>query len=227
VHWMLEWDWAAAEAELRRAVELDPNAAMTHQSLGHMLSQAGRHAEAEPSMRQARELEPLDPVPYALSSQVAFQGHKPDEALALATRAIELNQNLWFGYQMLGQAHEQLGHPDSALDALSAAIRLSGRGSKPVSLQGYIFARMGRTAEARAVLASLEETSRERYVPPYAMALVHAGLGEEAAMFDWLERAYAVRDVHLMYLTVDPKWDPYRLDPRFKALLARCRFTTP
>jgi len=59
------------------------------------------------------------------------------------------------------------------------------------------------------------------------MALIHAGLDDQAAVFDWLERAYAVRDVHLMYLPVDAKWDPYRADHRFVALLARCRFAAP
>jgi hypothetical protein len=57
------------------------------------------------------------------------------------------------------------------------------------------------------------------------MALVHAGLGELENVFEWLDRAYAVRDVHLVFLTVDPKWDPYRADLRFSALLKRCDFT--
>jgi TolB-like protein/DNA-binding winged helix-turn-helix (wHTH) protein/Flp pilus assembly protein TadD len=225
VHWLLEWNWAAAEGAFRRSAELDPNSSFSHQSLGHMLSQAARHAEAEPAMRRARELDPRNATPYALSSQVAFQGRDPRAALEFARRAIELNRSLWFGYQMLGQALEQLGQNDTALEALSSAVRLSGRNSKPVSLEGYVLARAGRTTEAHAVLASLEAASRERYVPPYAMALVHAGLGDKAAVFDWLERAYAVRDVHLMYLPVDPKWDPYRADPRFVALLERCRLT--
>ena len=62
-------------------------------------------------------------------------------------------------------------------------------------------------------------------MPPYAMALVSAGLGEWDAVFEWLDKAYAARDVHLIYLPVDPKWDSYRADPRFVALLARCGFT--
>jgi hypothetical protein len=62
-------------------------------------------------------------------------------------------------------------------------------------------------------------------VPPYALALVFAGLDERDAAFEWLERALAVKDVHLAFLTVDPKWDRYRDDPRFKAVLARCEFT--
>lgn len=227
VNWQLEWNWAAAEGAFRRAAELDPNSSFTHQSLGHLLSQAGRHAEAEPEMRLARKLDPLNAVPHAMSSQVAFQGRDPRAALEFARRAIELNRGLWFGYQMLGQGLAQLGQIDTALKALSSAIGLSGRNSKPVSLEGYVLARAGRTAEARAVLALLEAESRERYVPPYAMALVHAGLGDDAATFDWLERAFAVRDVHLMYLTVDPKWDRLSADPRFVALLARCRFTPP
>jgi hypothetical protein len=56
------------------------------------------------------------------------------------------------------------------------------------------------------------------------MALIHAGLGERERALLWLERAYSARDVHLVYLTVDPKWDSYRADPRFEALLVRCGF---
>jgi hypothetical protein len=66
-----------------------------------------------------------------------------------------------------------------------------------------------------------------RYVPPYASALVHAGLGERDAALAALDRAYDVRDVHLMYLAVDPKWDDLRSDPRFRALLERCRLVAP
>jgi TolB-like protein/DNA-binding winged helix-turn-helix (wHTH) protein/tetratricopeptide (TPR) repeat protein len=227
VNWLLEWNWSVAEGEFRRAVALDPNSSATQQSLGHMLSQAGRPAEADPAMRRARELDALNPFTFAMSSQVAFQSRNAKSALALASRAIELNEGMWIGHQMRGQALEQLGQYDAALEALAAAIRLSGHNSKPVSLQGYVLARAARAAEARAVLASLEATSRERYVPPYAMALVSAGLGEAGATFDWLERAYAVRDVHLIYLTVDPKWDQFRGDRRFVTLLARCGFTTP
>ena len=103
------------------------------------------------------------------------------------------------------------------------AIQLSGRNSKPVSLHGYLLGRNGHAAEARALIASLEAQAAKTYVPPYTMALIQAGLGDRDGVFDWLERAYAVRDVHLIYLPVDVKWDPYRSDPRFAALLARCR----
>jgi hypothetical protein len=74
------------------------------------------------------------------------------------------------------------------------------------------------------VLETLAAASRQRYVPPYAFALIYAGLGDRDKAFEWLDRAYDVKDVHLMFLTVDSKWDPYRSDPRFAALLARCDF---
>jgi hypothetical protein len=105
------------------------------------------------------------------------------------------------------------------------AARLSGGNSKAVSLMGYVLAQTGRAGEAREVLKRLDALSRERYGPPYAMAIVHAGLGEREAVFDWLDKAYAARDVHLIFLTVEPKWDTYRGDSRFEALLARCGFT--
>jgi len=125
---------------------------------------------------------------------------------------------------MRGHAYEQLKQNELALEALAVAARFSGANSKTVSLTGYILAKTGRRDEARDVLTSLEQQSRTRYVPPYALALVHAGLGERDAVFESLDRAFEVHDVHLIYLPVDPKWDPYRTDPRFDALVKRCGF---
>ena len=226
VKWAFEWDWPGAEAAFRRAIDLDPSYSLVHLILAHLLSQTGRHAEAERFMRRARELDPLNPLSYALSSQVAFQARDYAGALQYANRAIALDQEFWIGHQMRGQALDELGDHDLALKALATAARLSGQNSKPISLTGYILGRSGRLAEARDVLGALEMASRQRYVPPYALALVHAGLGDADAAFEWLERAYAARDVHLMFLTVDVKWDRYRTDPRFGDLLARCGFTS-
>jgi TolB-like protein/DNA-binding winged helix-turn-helix (wHTH) protein/Flp pilus assembly protein TadD len=225
VDWAFEWDWPAAEVAFRRAIELDPSYSLVHLTLAHLLSQTGRHAEAEGFVRRARELDPLNPLSHALSSQVAFQAHDYAAALQHANRAIALDQQFWIGHQMRGQALEQLGNDDAALQALATAARLSGQNSKPISLTGYILARSGRTSGARDVLEALQMASRQRYVPPYALALVHAGLGDADVAFDWLQRAYDVRDVHLMFLTVDVKWDKFRKDPRFTDLLTRCGFT--
>jgi TolB-like protein/DNA-binding winged helix-turn-helix (wHTH) protein len=222
--WLLGWDWPAAETALRRAIELDPSNGTAHRTLGHVLSQRGRQAEAMAAMARARELNPLDAATWALSAQVAYQAHDVAQAAILARRAIALDPQLWIGYIQLGQAYAAGGEPDLALEAFADADRFGNGNSKIASMRGYVLARMGRTAAAREVVASLTHPSPGRYVPPFAAALVHAGLGDREAMFDALEKAYAVRDVHLMYLPVDMRWDPYRSDPRFVSLLTRCGF---
>jgi TolB-like protein/DNA-binding winged helix-turn-helix (wHTH) protein/Flp pilus assembly protein TadD len=222
--WLLGWDWPAAETALRRAIELDPSNGAAHRILGHVLSQRGRQAEAMASMARARELNPLDSVAWAISAQVAFQARDVAQAAIFARRAIALDPQLWIGYIQLGQAYAAAGEPDLALEAFADSDRLANGNSKIASMRGYVLARMGRTAAAREVVASLTRLSPSRYVPPVAAALVHAGLGDREAMFAALEQAYAARDVHLMYLPVDMKWDPYRTDPRFVGLLARCGF---
>ena len=225
VSFSIDWDWTGAEVAVRRAIALDPHYAVAHRQLGHLLSQMGRHEEARAAMDRARELDPLEPTHHALSSQVAFQARDYSMAVEHARQALILDSEFWIAYVQMAQAYEQLGKTAMAFDALRNAERLSERNSKSLSLRGYLLATSGRANEAREVLKTLEAVSRERYVPPYALALVHAGLGERDAVFDWLDRAYSARDVHLIFLTVDPKWDPYRGDPRFEALLARCGFT--
>jgi TolB-like protein/Flp pilus assembly protein TadD len=224
VNFFSEWDWPAAEAAYRRAVVLDPSFAWAHSMLGHLLSQSGRHDEARLVMRRACELDPLSSLHHAMSSQVAFQSGDQSSALSHAQRAIVIDPHFWVGYMMRGQAYEQLGETDLALEALITAARLSGGNSKPISVRGYLLASRERAHEALEVLAMIESVSRHRYVPPYAMALIHAGLNEQEAVFAWLDRACAARDVHLIFLTVDPKWNRYRSEPRFLAVLDRCNF---
>ena len=223
LHYFLDWNWPKAEAAFRRAIELDPNLAFGHRMLGILLGSMTRHDEARACIRRARELDPLYVMHQSLSSQIAFFARDYDAAIDFAHRAIVIDPNFWIGYLHLGQAFEQSGEIDKALAALDQAGRMSGN-CKPISLRGYILARQNRAADALNVLRTLEAIARERYVPPYAIALVHAGLGDRDATFDWLERAFQARDVHLLFLPADPKWDPFRDDARFTGLVAACGF---
>ena len=210
VNWLFDWDWVAAAAAADRAARLDPSSGAAWRTLGHILSQSGSHVEAASSMTRARDLEPLEPMSFALSSQVAFQARDFKGALEHARRAIRVDPAMWIGHMMLGQAYDRLGMTDLALEALADAVRLSQVNSKPLSLRGFVLATAGRNLEARQVLRTLEGRSKEHHIPPYAFALVHAGLGNREGVFEWLGRAHAGRDVHLILLSVDAKWDPYR-----------------
>src|SRR5580704_3070411 len=223
----LEWDWPAAEAAFRKAISLDPNYPLAHRMLGIVLSHMGRPEEARPAIRRARELDPLLAVHHALSSQVAFSGREYADAVQFARQAVVVDPEFWVGHLQLAQALEQLGQNDQALDALASAGRFSGGNSKVIALRGYIFAKQGRAGEAREVLRTLVAIARERYVPPYAMALIHAGLEEADDSFEWLGRSLDAHDVHVIFLPVDPKWDPFRADPRFPALLKDCGLPVP
>lgn len=224
VNWMLVWDWKASESAFRQAVNLDPSNASAHRLLGHALSQMGRSSEADLEMRRARELDPLDGLNHALSAQTAFQARDYVEATRHAKQAVMLDSTLWIGYLQLAQAYEGLNENQLALETLEEAAQFSAGNSKVPSLKGYVLAKSNRTTEARVILQSLLSRSREMYVPPYAIALVYAGLGEPEAVFAWLEKAYDARDIHLIFLPVDSKWDRYRSDYRFQALLSRCGF---
>jgi len=224
VNWFFEWDWPAAINAHRQAIALDPGNAWSHSMLGHTLSQLGRHHEGIPFMEQACTLEPMAAIHHAMASQVAFQAGDLAAARQRARRTIAIDPEFWVGYMMLGQACAELGDREIALDALATAARLSDGNSKPVGLRGYILGSCGHADAAREVLSMLEDLSRIRFVPPFAMALVWSGLGDEQRVFEWLDRACDVRDVHLAFLTVDPKWDRYRSHPVFVSLLERCDF---
>jgi tetratricopeptide (TPR) repeat protein len=223
VNFWLDWDWPAAEAAYLKAIALDANHAMAHRMLGVLYSHSGRHEEARSCMRRARELD-MYGMHYALSAMIELHAGDLDAALKFARQATVVAPDFWIGHYQLGQAYEQLGEDELALGALTAAGRLVGGNSKVMGVRGYIFGKLGRTAEAQEVLGTLAAVSRERYFPPYATALVLMGLGEHERAIESLERAYDARDVHLIFLPVDPKWDALRTDGRFRDLVKRCGF---
>lgn len=216
------WNWPAAEASLRRATALDPNYANAHRSLGHVLSNAGRHSEALAEMALARELDPFSPLMHGLSAQVAYNSRDFVAAERHARQSIAIDPNFWGAYVNLGQALAGQRRFEEALAAVAEGYRLAGN-AKGLTRRGYVLGLMGRRAEAQQLLRDFDQSGRR--VPPYEIAVVNAGLGNANAVFAALETAFAVRDVNLVFLPVDPKMDPFRSDPRFQALLDRCGFT--
>jgi DNA-binding winged helix-turn-helix (wHTH) protein/TolB-like protein len=225
VNFFLHWKWNEAEKNFRAALVRDAGSELAHRVLGVLLAHMGRPADAAASMVRAREIAPLYPMVWALSAQVAFAGHDYPSAVRFAQQAIDIRPMFWIAHFQLAQALERTGDYPAALQALDrAALVNPGGNSKLTSLRGYILARQGRQHEAREVLQTIVTISAERYFPPYAAALVHAGLGERDEAFAWLDRAFEERDVHLIALPIDQKWDPFRSDPRFEALVRRCGF---
>ena len=126
----------------------------------------------------------------------------------------------WIARNFVGQLHLQKRNIAEALAEFEAARR-SGGVYGPLAMVGYTQAIAGRRTEATTVLRTLTNASSQSYVPSYYMALVHLGLGDDSQSLDWLERAYAKRDVRMVFIGVDPLWEGLRQNRGFAALLEK------
>ena len=220
VHFWFDWDAEQAEKQFQTALQLNPNYAWARLFRAHCFSNSGQHEAALSEIARGCRLDPLSPIMHTLRAEFLFHDHRYREALPEFHNALELDPNFWVAYVNLAKAYERLGQYDDALAALENAHVLSGGITEGIGLSGYILAVSGQREKARGVLAKLHDLTAKKYVAPYNLALVYAGLGEEAAMYDCLERAYDERDVRMTFL-IDPKWDVFRGTPRFQDLLAR------
>lgn len=227
VAFWLDWDWRRAEQELRDAVARNPSYASGHRYLAHVLSNLGRHTEALAIMGMACRLDPLSPALHAVNGQLSYQAAHFGEAEEHARRALALNSDFWLGHLILGKVYERTQRYAAAVTAFETAFHLSEGNTEALSLKGYAITQMGRRTEADQILKTLLDTSRTRFVPPYNVALLYAGLGSSDAACEWLEKARLIRDVHLVFLPVEPKWNGLRALPAFRALLERCALATP
>jgi len=141
-------------------------------------------------------------------------------AEAQARRTIELFPSSLQPYFVLGWSAWYQGRAGDAVAALERALSHS-REALSLSYLGHVYGRLGRTDEARRLLGELEQLRAHGHAPPVAFAVVHAGLGEIDAAFEWLETAYRLRDGYLFWLPGAPGFDPLHSDARFADLVRR------
>jgi tetratricopeptide (TPR) repeat protein len=218
-----QWDWEGAEREFQRSLELDPNYAEGHRAYAIYLLTVRRNEEALAEARRARELSPLSPIINVELGAALVRVGRYDEAIQQAHKALEIDPQFARAYTALAAAYEGQGDRPKAVAALEQAASLSGRAGS--AWQGYLYGVSGRRREAVAILAALEERSRNQYVSPQHFAIVHLGLGHKEEAFALLEKAYEERAFEVLGFS-GLLFDRLSDDPRFQDLLRRMRLPT-
>ncbi len=219
-----EWDWKTAETEMRRGVELDPNSADAHRGLSILLTLLGRHDEAVAEMRAAREIDPLSLQTNALEAQAFHYAGRDAEAIERLNKTFEIDPNFWIARLMLGRIYIGQSRFEDALAELERARAASGGNSEAISLTGYVYGKTGRRNEAMKTIKQLRERKTDSFAPSYNLAMVYNGLGDTDKALDELDDAVELRDVRLILLNVDHKWDNLRRHPRFVGIINRMKF---
>jgi eukaryotic-like serine/threonine-protein kinase len=221
VRFLYEWDWAGAEREFRRAVDVNPNYANAHEMYAYYLAVMGRTDEALAEVRRARQLDPLSLSKAIGEGDVFRYGGRYDQAVEEYRKALELDPNSGLAHWALGNAYTDKRMYEQAIAEYRKSIPLSGDSpDEPASL-AYAYALSGRRDEAVKLLNELKQRSSRSYISPTIFALINIGLGQKDQAFEWLYRAYDGRDFMLTLLQVEPAFEPLRSDPRFAELVRK------
>lgn len=215
------WNWKTAEREYKRAIELNPNYASARQWYAEFLAHIGSFDDALAEMRIAESLDPLSNI---INTEVGWIMHMAgdyDLAIEQYRAAVELDPEFAPAHWRLGEAYLRKNLFDEAIAEIERAMEMSGNSLQMLARLGYGYALAGKKYESLGVLNQLNEAAKQRYVSPYDVAIIYAGLGEKDLAFTWLERAYEDRTTWLAFLKVEPAFDNLRADPRFRDLLGR------
>jgi serine/threonine protein kinase/Tfp pilus assembly protein PilF len=219
IKFVSDFDWAGAEREFKRALELTPGNADTYDLYGRFCSALERYDEAIAMQKRAQELDPL--VHRVDLATVLLRAGSYDEALRTAMSAIELDPHYARGHATVGWAFVKKGLYDKGLAHLKTAVSLSPGDTLWLAQLGQVYGLTGDVAKARDVLRQLEDVSRQRYVSPYHLAYVLTGLGEQEKAIDCLERAYEDRAGAVYGIKGSFLFTTLHSHPRFTALLSR------
>jgi Flp pilus assembly protein TadD len=214
-----DYDWTSAERGFRRALELNPGEVTAHQNYGYLLLINGRFDEAERQLKRARELDPLSPYVATMSVWPLYEGRRFDEAVVEAEKLLRISPDLWLARLVLAQALFQRGERERAVREFETAAKQASEVPTVLAWLGWAYGRAGRRDAAERVLAELSAAPPERFVQPYARALVLVGLDRNDEALTWLEKGVDQHTEEVIFIKVDPAMDPLRSDPRFAALL--------
>src|SRR3954447_4476928 len=222
VQFYYDWEFEAADVELRRALELNPNSMEAHNFYGECLCAMGRFEEGLAEVGRAMVLDPLSPAPSRSREQCLLSARRYDETIAQHAKTAELDASFFYYDSLAGAAYREKGMFAESVAEYQRLQRVTG-GQFFAGL-AITYARMGKTAEARAILKQFLEFSKRKYVSPDKIALMYASLGEKDEAFAWLDRAFENRSGFLAAFLVTPDYDTLRSDPRFDVLMRKMGF---
>ncbi len=215
-----DWDWPAAEKTFEYSISLNPNYPQAYHWYCNLLSTQGRLEEAEAAIRHAILVDSLSAIPrIALAWRVYGSMRKYDLAVREIRTVLEMDPSFGFARTRLLTLYALMGRQTEALQQAEAGLLTFDRGPLTLADLGYFYALAGQTSNARKIIDELQQLSRSRYVDAERLALIYTGLGEKDRALDQLEIAYRRRDVGMLVIKPDPRFDPLRDQPRFKALL--------
>jgi eukaryotic-like serine/threonine-protein kinase len=219
-----EYNFPAAESEFKRATEQNGNDVVTAIYYGWYLISMGRVEEGVAESKRATELAPLDQVANTVHGLNLYSAHQYDAAIRQLHATIQLQPSFWWPHVLLGWCYEQVGKLPEATAEFHKATQLEDTITEPLAALGRAYALSGNRMEAMKVIEELRQRAKRVHVSPYDVAIIYAGLGQKDKALEWLEKAYEGRSWYLCSLSVDPKLDGLRSDPRFQDLMRRIGF---
>lgn len=217
-----EWDWATAEREFKRAIELKPNDSRPRGYYSWFLAPLGRHEEAIAEAKRGLKLDRVSTEGNFFLGSVLVFSRQYDQAIVQLHDSVELDPNYWYTHYFLGRAYEQKGRLPEAIEEFQRALELEKDNAENWANLGHAYARSGKSAEALKIIDHLKELSATSYIAPYNIAAIYGGLEDKDQAFAWLDRAYNDRSCMLvLYLSNDPRMDSLRSDSRFAELVRR------
>ncbi len=221
VRWIRAYDFASAERELKRAIDLDPSRALFRQWLAQLYIQTGRPREALVPARRALEIDPLSPSAHAEMAHALLANGRYDEALARLERIAAVQPPLLRAAPYTAQAYAMKGMWPEAIAALRPQVEESGH-STTLGLYGYLLARAGRREEAQRVHATLLDRWRRGERAAVEVAIVYAGLGDLDRAFEWLDKSIEERSlIRANFHIMEPIYAELHSDPRFERIRER------
>ncbi len=216
-----EWRWDEAEAEFKRAIELNPNYATTYIWYADHLMAMRRFEDATAMLRRAYELDPLSLNVNANMGLPLFYAGRYKEAIESFKRALDVDENFLPAHEYLGNAYAASGMYDDAIKEFERVLSVAKGYYPALAMLGYSHAKAGRKAEAEQVLERLVELSKTGHISTHNMLIIYAGLGDVEQAIGWLGKMYEARAGYLIYLKVHPVFATLRSHPRFQDIVNR------
>jgi TolB-like protein/Tfp pilus assembly protein PilF len=216
-------DWQAAEAELERAIALEPRSPAGYQAYSRFLLAMGRSGESLQAIQRAVEVSPAAPGVVEHLGWHYLHAREYGPARDALDRSIVMDSTDWRPHFDLSLLEQAAGNFDAARAHLQRAVELAPWPTELQVASGQINALSGHSDVAQSILQQLQETSASQYISPYLIACIEAALGQRSEAFASLGRAVKERSDLVPYLRIDPRLDSLRTDARFDRLVRQIR----